>query len=199
MLSERRAARRASDKFKFAKAIRSDNISQLGEYLEDTIGALKITDYANDTTVKRRIDEYLDHIIDFLNRDIAAAEVAVSSQIVGMERLKQSDFAHQVTSDIDRGEVWNSLAKLRRHIEQILRDLARTQNVEVGRRSGVAHLIERLQQAEALDFLTAQELLQVVGIANRAIHGEDVPSEEARQAVSIGLSAVSRIASGRAR
>jgi hypothetical protein len=189
------SAKRASDKFMFLEAIRSDDILQLGGYLENTIGSLTVTDFSRDKEVRRRVERYLDHIVDFLNRDTAVIEIATSEA----DSVTQPDLEQEIDREIDRGENWNALARLRRHIEQVLRSQARVRNLDVGERSGPVHLIERLRQADAIDSGTARELVEAVALANRAIHGEEVPWEEASRAVSIGLSAISRIGSQRAR
>jgi len=197
---ERRTAEKASDRAMFEDAIRSDDLSKMGKYLEDVIGGLTVGEYVKDREVKRRIDEYLDHITDFLNRDIVGTESTIPAagerpheELSKRWTVEAAYLSDQVGKDIDRGEVWNGLARLRRTIEQVLTELAMERKIDIGKRRGAAFLIQRLRQAEAIDTQTAQELTRVVGIANRAIHGDEVTTEEAQRTVSMAMSALFRL------
>jgi hypothetical protein len=195
---EWRAASKATNELKFAEAIQSDDISKLGNYLEHVIGGLTVGEYVKDRDVKRRVDASLDRVLDFLNRDTLGveflfpvqSEAAPARSSIGK---KNEGELLRLNDDIDRGEVWNALAKLRRYLEQCLSKFAQARGVDVGVRKGAGFLIQRLQRADMIDHRTAEELLTAVGLANRAIHGEDVTADEARTAVLTGLSAISRI------
>jgi hypothetical protein len=200
---DRHAAERVTDDAKFAEAIQSDDMIKLGSYLDDVVGKLTVSDYTGRADIKRRVDVYLDRIVDYLNKDTAGAgldatkspiRAPLSGAPTSIDEVWNSSVVEDIKQSIEKGAVWNALAKLRCHIEQVLNILAIERQLDIGERKGAGFLVQRLGQAGILDELSVQELMRAIGMANRAIHGDEVTTEDARLALDVAISALSRIA-----
>jgi hypothetical protein len=200
---EKRAAERATDDAKFVEAIQSDDMIKLGSYLDDVVGKLTVREYTSRADTKRRVDVYLERIVDFLNKDTAGVgldttksppRAPFSASGMSIAEVWNSSVVEDIRQRIDKGEVWNALAKLRRHVEQVLNIVSMERQLDIGKRKGAGFLVQRLGRAGVLDELSAMELMQAIGMANRAIHGDEITTEDARKALDAAVSALSRVA-----
>lgn len=83
--------------------------------------------------------------------------------------------------DVAEGEPWNALARMRRQLELSLASRLDLQNVE--RRMAVGRLLAVATKQGVVPVEIAQDLRYPISVANRAIHGEDVPPDVAVEAI----------------
>jgi len=87
-----------------------------------------------------------------------------------------------------------ALAKVRLDLEQALRELARTQAVEVIRtESGARKMAERLAEGDVLPAELVEPIRQIIDVCNQAIHGSEVSDELADAVVSVSEELLARL------
>jgi hypothetical protein len=87
----------------------------------------------------------------------------------------------QALRDVAEGESWNALARMRRQLEISLASRLDIQNVT--RRMAVGQLLAVATKQGVVPVEIAQDLRYPISVANRAIHGEDVPPDVAVEAI----------------
>jgi hypothetical protein len=79
-----------------------------------------------------------------------------------------------------------ALAKVRIELEKVLNRLARIAGIEV-KRTSLGMLVKTLSNHEIISSGTGKSLTEVIGICNRAIHGEAISEDSANTIVSLGI------------
>lgn len=79
-----------------------------------------------------------------------------------------------------------ALAKIRIEIEKILTLIARASSIETNRIS-LGALVNKLSNQEIISPGVSSSLREVVGICNRAIHGEAISEESAKTIIDLGV------------
>jgi hypothetical protein len=205
------------------EALDSDDLRMLGSYLVDTLGKVTVAQYARHPARSKIVDHHLIQIQKYVAVDgdataekDAAAEKKDAADVAspaaepgaadektgdsdrGTGALQTLDVPPEVQSayaQLQSGEVWNSLARLRRninkHLYKIAEQLDPTLAASEQRRRilGVSQLTRRLLGAGRLAPRQARNIRNAVSICNRAVHGEDVSYEEAQRAFAMASEA----------
>ena len=79
-----------------------------------------------------------------------------------------------------------ALAKIRIEIEKILTLIARASSIEIDRIT-LGALVNKLSNQEIISPGVSSSLREVVGICNRAIHGESISDESAKTIIDLGV------------
>ena len=79
-----------------------------------------------------------------------------------------------------------ALAKIRIELEKVLSRLARATSIET-KRFALGALVKKLSHHEIISLQVGQSLTEVIGICNRAIHGESISEESAGTIVELGI------------
>ena len=173
----------------FKEVLSSDNIFLLGNYLDDTLGKFNIREYTSNVEIQKRIDQYLDRIQNFIgtNEQIAQEEIEEkgSSEIVKVEvgDEKLSDEFRFILKEVRTGEPWNALARLRRHIEITLKNMAQIYDFPQQGHIPVRKLLNFLERNLLIDESISRHLSYAISVCNKAIHGVDVSVGEAEEAI----------------
>lgn len=179
----------------FDNVLMSDDVAELGRYLDETLGTLTISEYCGNREMARRADSYISRIGDFVG---TATEIAQEKQETEQPEPRASseemsvEFA-KVVDDLRGGEVWNALARVRRHVELRLKERAGAVGITVEGHSSAGRLLTYLERNEAIQHAAAKRLRYAIAICNRAIHGEEVTLDEAESAVYNAASGLAEI------
>lgn len=116
----------------------------------------------------------------------------VSEPSVSPERPRPDAEMDKAHGEILYGEVWNGLARLRRHVEKELRRLAPDTVTREAKDRAVpfGRLISSLRTIGTLPPEAAEHLQYAIQVANAAVHGRDVSvhlADAAWRSASIGL------------
>lgn len=199
-----------ADEEKFYKVIESDDMQLLGDYLENVLGKITISEFANVKNINKNITVFLEKIYKFtsiekdseeetkldyddrkVNEDIyknQEFENIIKNQIEH-EKLESTDELLKyenvkdefegIKKELEYGEVWNALAKLRRMIELNVKKYAENRSIHVSHKISLGGLIYFLGKQDENNSKYFKILKNVVSVCNRAIHGEDVSYSEA--------------------
>lgn len=172
--------------------IESSDIVKLGNYLDNEIGKLSVSDYVDSQDLNKRVDSLLNKLTMFVGTDKdlktdleeqrkLTAEIADESYDPRYKARLGPEF-DKILHELYHGESWNALARLRRHLELVLNDVAARNSINLGR-SNLSELISILTNEGIIDSGVAKGLKYVVNVSNRAIHGQELASQEAEQAI----------------
>lgn len=167
------------------------DLGALSSYLYDELGDTKIGALSSNPMLRKKVTSVLDAVVEYVGTD---AEVRSESDDVG-DRREQSGLSparieavhpelSKSVEEIRGGAAWNGLARMRRLVEVTLRELARREGLEMSGQ-GVGQLLRNLDRADLLPPGMMQELQYPIQIANAGIHGEDVDTGQAIEAVLI--------------
>lgn len=170
----------------FKSAIQSDDLATLGNYLDTVIGKFNIYEYITDVKVSGKVDTFLSILKEFVGtEDEVTQEIRETSTPAIIEKVRPLPYEFdKILTELHSGEMWNGLARLRRHIEITLRNLANTKDVSIERPLSAGYLLNLLLQREVIQQDVFSNLKYAVTISNKAIHGFDVTMAEAEEAVS---------------
>ncbi|MFD7160031.1 hypothetical protein ACFV9C_35955 [Kribbella sp. NPDC059898] len=158
-------------------AVNSADIETLGRYLFDDIGAVRVSDVVTNDDVRGRTLRAFSRLTTFIGTE-PPAEAGEAPATPAASQLSIDELS-TAREQILRGEVWNGLALMRRHLELTIR----ASHPELGERMGAGQLIGAAAQLGALSEDAAGSLRYAVKVANRAIHGEPVDPDEALRAI----------------
>lgn len=79
-----------------------------------------------------------------------------------------------------------ALAKVRIELEKVLNRLAKIAEIEV-KKLGLGILVKTLSNHEVISPSIGKSLTEVIGICNRAVHGEAISEESANTIISLGI------------
>ena len=79
-----------------------------------------------------------------------------------------------------------ALAKVRIELEKVLNRLAKIAEIEV-KKLGLGILVKILSNHEVISPSIGKSLTEVIGICNRAVHGEAISEESANTIISLGI------------
>jgi|SRR3989344_3721725 len=103
-----------------------------------------------------------------------------------------NDTTESILSVLDQDHVL-ALAKLRIELEKVLsKILAATENGQ-GRQLSLSSILRRLEKSTAFDRQFISPIRNVIAIGNRAIHGEEVQKETAKNIVNIGIDLLQKL------
>jgi hypothetical protein len=169
----------------FEKILESDDLIKIGSYFDERVGEFNVQEYVASSDVSEIVDRYLEKLKTFVGTD---AEVNEQIQKIGapreIEKLSHiPDEFDKVAASLREGEIWNGLARLRRHIEITLRRVIDDRNIQMRPYPSAGQILNVLKMDEAISPDAYSELKYSVTICNKAIHGLDVELEEAEEAL----------------
>jgi hypothetical protein len=185
LIAERKKLK-AAEEARFQVVLESNSISELGSYLDEVIGKFQIREYGENDTIRNRVNAYLEKIQDLVGtREDIQQEPKIKKPpplpAQFMEELP-SEF-RSVYTELQTGEPWNALAKLRRIVEGKLFDLASGYDIKIIKRYGAGNILKILAERNLIGRKTVERLRFAIGLSNKAIHGEDVSFEDAEMAI----------------
>ena len=182
----------------------SSDIISLGNYLDNDIGELSISDYVDNKELTKKVDSLIARLTRFVGTE---EEIEIEKeeqeefekQHSKHELIKEFPFKGKVSEELDKiinelylGEPWNALARLRRYIEILLKNIAKEKGLEV-KRVSVSKLIEILWKKQLIDADIANNLKYPIHVSNRAIHGQELKSGEAEEAIYHAAYAIEKL------
>lgn len=175
-------------KVSLEQVIASNDIRQLGVFLDKTVGQFDVSEYVDSKDVTETIDRYFDGVINFLGTSESANEE---------ERVREVDIDHPrrlpdqkdvtelmkpIVSELEHGEIWNALASLRRLLEIRLRERALKIGFKERHLGSAGQILHILAERDYLAPDVATSLRYAIAVCNRAIHGREVSLNEAEEA-----------------
>jgi hypothetical protein len=188
LMSEWREARKklhAADKEAFQAALASGSLSSLGSYLDKSLGPFLVTEYANNSEVKSRVDLFLARLQEYVGSSGEVKQEAEPAPPTAPKSVATgaNDELSVVEDKLAEATPWDALATLRRMIEMRLSDLAKQHNLPLPERSGAGRILEVLRRSQIVPDGLARSLRYAIEVANRAIHGFEVSIYEADEAI----------------
>jgi len=182
-------------KEKLDKALASDNILMLGDYLTETLETITIAQYSSNKNVAKDVNQFLNKIQNYLlpKDDIEKIEVSEDTEEHFIEYPQIPKEFKGIIDELNTGEPWNALAKLRRFLEIYFRSYAEERNIDVSNIKSVSQLFHKLYRGELINSPEFDKLKHAINISNRAIHGVDITREEAEKAIKLVIDAFAQI------
>ena len=177
----------AAEETRFQQIVESNRLEVLGKYLDDTIGKFTVNEYANNSTVAVRVDRLLARVREYVGSydDVSAEEpLEEVPETAPDDRELPPEFA-PIIEELRTGETWNALARLRRHIETSLREIAIQSGISEQHTKSAGHMTRLLMQRDVLSPSLAKMLRYAIDVSNRAVHGIDVSIDQAEEAIEI--------------
>jgi hypothetical protein len=175
---QRHEASRLEDR-SATSVLEEGDLQAVGDYLFNTLGAIRLGDYVADRSVREKTTQAIERISGFLGDPEGTSTVADeptdmdASETVEMVLLEAEKQARL-------GNVWNSLAAVRRLVELQLRDAFPS---IVGKRMSAGRMLGLVEQHLPPENDAVREMRPALAIANAAIHGEDITPEQALTAI----------------
>lgn len=185
---------RLADEQSFRNALASDSLSELGRYLDNAIGEFSIGEYSQNRRVRSRVNNFFSRLEDYVGKreEVTSPQVTPPPKAEPVVGAIDSEL-DAVESRIQRGAIWDGLSALRRIIEKRLITLASQNGITLPERLGAGGILRFLHQRELLSNDVLQELRFAIDVANRGVHGLDVGSDEAFEALQNARAAFSRL------
>lgn len=190
----------------FETILETSNIKDLGTYLDKEIGQLTISDYVENKDINKRIDTLINKLTLFvgteeqINKETEENKESEKLTKENSQTLKDFPYKGKLGEEFDKiinelnyGEPWNALARLRRHIEIELRNLAKKNNLSIDKIYNMTHLILLLKQTGIIDIDISRNLEYPIHVSNRAVHGQNLNKGEAQEAIFLAASALDKI------
>jgi hypothetical protein len=197
-MSEWREARKklhAADEEAFQAALASESLHSLGSYLDKSLGPFLVTEYANNSEVKSRVDLFIARLQEYVGSSEKVKQEAEPTPPATPESVSigANDELSVADHKLAEATPWDALATLRRIIEMQLRELARQHDLKLPERSGAGAILEVLRRSQIVPDNLASSLRYAVEVANRAIHGLEVSTFETDEAIRQARFALSKL------
>lgn len=173
--------------------IDSFDIKLLGKYLDKNLGQVTIKEYSANEKIQKIVNKYVQTIVNYigteekLNQKISVPENGKEySANISMELIP-------IILEYETGQTWNALAKLRRHIEITIRDLAIENNLQTNEYSSPQKILSVMYGLRILSKSTVDNLNYVIKICSRAIHGIELTQEEEDNALNLAIKSLDEI------
>lgn len=185
--------------------LESSDIIALGEYLDNDIGKLSISDYVENEKLTKKID----YLINRLTRFVGTEE-EIQSEREEQEKYEQENpakdlikdfpYTNKISEEFDKiikelylGEPWNALARLRRYIEILLKNIGEENGFLTKKNYSVTQLIDILHKSNLIDSDVANNLRYSIHVSNRAVHGQELKRGEAEEAIHHAAYAIQKL------
>ncbi len=178
-------------------AFASSDIAKLGRFLRDSMEQISVFQYVNSSAVADRTDKFLKHLADQVSLE-PTLEVASTEDATQIARAPGEEF-QQAYREMLYGELWNTLARLRRLLETELRTIAQRYNLSGLETRTVGTVVTLLQRMQVIPANVATILREILSVCNRGIHGLDVSAADAERAINLAsdvFAVLQRLASG---
>jgi hypothetical protein len=188
-----------SNEINLEDVLNSNDIKRLGRFLDETIGQFDVAEYVTSKNVSNTIDKYFDGVSDFLG---SAARTEAEEKIEKPEPSniyvshKRPDFSGNleiVFSELEQGEIWNGLARLRREIEIKLRERALELGYKKHHLRSAGQILRILIDRNVIRPDLAKPLQYAIAVCNRAVHGREVSFGEAEEALMLTRYAMDKL------
>lgn len=174
-------------------ALQSDNMRVLGRYLYENIGSTRISNYVSNKKVRDQVSRALEGVLAFLGTEATvlsseeseeAAQEAPDLEVTirefeESEQDEPSEMARAL-EEMTYGEVWNGLARMRRHIESQLRYI--TPEASRYQRQSTGRLLTILNRDGYVSDRAEKLLRYAIDVANAGIHGTEISVRQAQEA-----------------
>ncbi|HLN73410.1 MAG TPA: hypothetical protein VK205_08950 [Prolixibacteraceae bacterium] len=180
----------------FETLLETSNIKDLGTYLDTEIGQLTISDYVDNKDINKRIDILINKLTQFVGTEEQinkeTEENKESEKLTKESSQTLKDFPYEgklgdefdkIINELNYGEPWNALARLRRYIEIELRNLAKKNNLSIDKISNMTQLILYLKQNGIINTDISRNLEYTIHVSNRAVHGQNLSKGLAQVAI----------------
>lgn len=204
LISQRKSLKELKKK-QLETILDSSDIISLGNYLDNDIGELSISDYVDNKELTKKVDSLIARLTRFVGTEEEMEvekeeQEEFEKQHTKHELIKEFPFTGKVGEEFDKiinelylGESWNALARLRRYIEILLRNIAQENGLEVKRVYSVNKLIEMLWKRKLIDADVANNLKYPIHVSNRAVHGQELKDGEAEEAIHHAAYAIEKL------
>jgi hypothetical protein len=192
---ERRSKLQRAQERRFRKAIESDDLTVIGNYLYKVIGSFNVHEYVTNKDISNRVDKYVDRLREFLGteEEIKSQRADIKERPIPERLIAPSVELGSISDKLASGDTWSALAQLRRHIEITLREVARANDVSVKITAGAGYLLKLLFDRRIISGQTFSDLKYAIAVSNRAIHGLDVEIDEAKRAVILAFNCINEL------
>lgn len=181
---DRRAKLKRSEEEEFNRVLGSDDLRTLGRYLDETIGQFTLYECATNKAVTQRVNRLLGRLRDFVGSEEQIKSEIQSETPSFVASAPEPSGELQVISDsVEKGDMWNGLARLRRYIENTLRDKLSIQDSTGLHRLTAGRLLQLAKERELLTPNASEALQYAISICNKAVHGIEIPADEAGYAL----------------
>lgn len=185
---------REAQESRFQSVLESDDLTVVGHYLDDVIGNFNVYEYVSNPKVSKTVNSYLEKLRFFVGTDTEVEQQVEDTKVPPKIKVPPPipDEFDKILTELRSGEVWNALARLRRHVEITLRKVAKNNHVILEHPSA-GSLLNALSRSEFISKNSFSNLKYAVMFCNKAVHGQEVSLKEAEEAIfhaSIGLEAL---------
>ena len=152
-----------------------------------------VAEFADNPTVKQRVNIFLARLEEFVGKTGEVPQKSKAPAMVerGPEPIRRELDGVEVR--LQEGRPWDALALLRRDIERRLMAIAREHELRVPEKAGAGRLLQLLLQRQLLPNDVAMSLRYAIDVANRGVHGLDVSTNEALEALQHARRALAAI------
>ena len=183
----------ATQEKSFRLALNSDSIDVLGGYLDDHLGGFLVSEYVDNKTINHRVSSILNSIEEFVGQNIEIdSKITIPKTTLTQQESVPKDDFKDIFAKLETGVTWDALAATRRIVEIRLRKYASDAGIKLGK-SSAGQLVNILANRNLIKKDVAQSLLYSISVANKAIHGYDVPIETAEEAVWTAQNAMNKM------
>lgn len=195
-LNSRRKATKTieiTEEEKLNKILATDDIKELGNYFDNSLSNISIYQYSTNEKVFNKVNRYLESVQEYVGIT-ENIKKEIEPKIKKLEPISKSldEFA-PIKKELETGEPWNALARLRRHIEITLRNILESKDITLKRARSAGQLLELLESTSNINKSDAHNLRYAITISNKAIHGYDIQKNQAEEAIKHAEYALSRL------
>lgn len=178
---------------KLDKSIETLDFESLGTYIWETLGNARVSDVASNRKLDSQFDLAASQLATFVGpqepADSGSDESTVADNFSRDETYPEV-FANdqelsRIYDDLNAGEVWVGMTRLRRHIEVQLATHPRTGSTSKFRSAG--QIARQLAREGALNDNQLTGLLYAIQICNQAVHGAHIEHDVALDALFMAM------------
>lgn len=178
-------------KVRVDEVLGESSVRSLGGLLVEDLGKTSLPSYVRDPRVRTEFRRAFNAVREYVGTDAESGDE--DEPVSGKPGIEDSGVAwarpltsagQRATSELNSGETWNALALMRREIETALAELLPTSG-EGRPRVGAGRLVGLAARQGIISPQVAAELRYPIGVANAAIHGEEVSPDAALEAIFI--------------
>lgn len=183
----------------------SSDILALGEYLDNDIGKLTISDYVENNKLTKKVDYLISRLTQFVGTEDEIKSEKEEQEKFEQEHpakdlIKDFPYTEKVSEEFDKiikelylGEPWNALARLRRYVEILLKNIGEENGIQTKKVHSVTKLIDILHRNQLIDSDVANNLRYPIHVSNRAVHGQELKRGEAEEAIHHAAYAIQKL------
>lgn len=169
----------------FTAALGSESLGTLGTYLDRSLGQFLLSEYAHNTAIRERVNLFVARLQEYVgSQDEVPSSEDLRLPKKRRPRTRVTDYGLKLVEDkLVSGPAWDALAALRHLIETRLRSFAEQREVSLPKRVGAGGILQALQRAQQVSTDVTAALRYAIDVANRGVHGFEVPVDEISEAL----------------